>query len=76
MTGEIRCMSRKGDVKLSWEPGNEVEIAAAREMFDKYVNKEKWSAFREKMIDSKGDKIKWFDPDAARIVLVPPITGG
>jgi len=72
--GEIRQLARVGDVKLSWNSENDKEIAVAREMFDKMI-KEGWTAFREKM-GIKGDKIRIFDPDAERIVLVPHITGG
>lgn len=72
--GEIIQLARVGDVKLSWNSENDKEIAAAREMFDKRI-KEGWTAFREKM-GIKGDKIRIFDPDAERIVLVPPISGG
>jgi hypothetical protein len=69
-------MSRKGDLKLSWNIDNEAEVEAAHDMFKKYVIYKKWSAFREKILGSKGDKIKLFDANAARIILVPPISGG
>jgi hypothetical protein len=73
--GQLREMSRKGDVKLSWNSDNEKEVAAAKEIFDKRI-KEGWAAFGEKYLGCKGDRIRTFDPDAGRIVLVPPIAGG
>lgn len=73
--GEIREMSRKGDLKLSWNSGNEKEVAAAKEVFDKRT-KEGWAAFGEKRLGGKGDRIRTFDPDAERIVLVPQVAGG
>jgi hypothetical protein len=73
--GELISMSRKGDVKLSWNRDNEQEVTAAREIFDEKI-KEGWAAFAEKKFGGKGDKVKTFDPDAERIVLVPPIAGG
>lgn len=72
--GEIRQLDKIGDMKISWDVENDKEVSAARETFDKRI-KEGWTAFREKM-GVKGDKIKIFDPDAERIVLVPPISGG
>lgn len=72
--GEIRQLARVGDVKISWNSENDKEIAVARETFDKRT-KEGWTAFGEKG-GFKGDKIRTFDPDAERIVLVPPISGG
>ncbi len=72
--GEIRQLARIGDMKVSWNAENDQEIDAARETFDKRI-KEGWTAFREKL-GIKGDKIKIFDPDAERIILIPPISGG
>ena len=72
--GEIRQIARIGDMKISWDAENEKEVTAARETFDGRI-KEGWTAFREKM-GIKGDKIKIFDQDAERIILIPPITGG
>ena len=71
---ELRILGRIGDVKLSWNAENEKEVTAAREIFDKRI-REGWTAFREKM-GIKGDKIRTFDQDAERIILIPPITGG
>jgi hypothetical protein len=72
--GEIRQLARIGDMKISWDSENNKEIAAARETFDKRI-RDGWTAFREKN-GVKGDKIRIFDSDAERIVLVPPISGG
>ena len=71
---ELRVLGRGGDVKISWNSANREELATARETFEKKI-KEGWSAFKEKF-GSKGEKIKIFDADAERIVLVPPISGG
>lgn len=71
---ELRILGRIGDTKMSWDRRNDLEVSAAKETFEKRI-KEGWSAFREKF-GSKGDKIKIFDADAERIVLVPPISGG
>lgn len=72
--GEIRQLAREGDMKISWNSENEKEVTAAKEIFEKRI-KDGWTAFREKL-GIKGEKIKIFDPDAERIVLVPPISGG
>ena len=72
--GEIRQLARIGDMKISWNSENDKEVAAARETFDKRI-REGWTAFREKM-GVKGDKIRIFDPDAERIILIPQISGG
>ena len=71
---ELRTLGRTGDVKLSWNSSNKEEINTVKEIFDKKIS-QGWTAFREKM-GVKGDKIKIFDPDAERIVLVPQISGG
>lgn len=71
---ELRVLGKSGDTKISWDSRNEMEVAAAKETFEKRIE-EGWSAFREKR-GIKGDKIKIFDQDAERIILVPPISGG
>jgi hypothetical protein len=71
---ELRILGKGGDMKISWNIRNETEVAAAKETFEKRI-KERWSAFRDKA-GIKGDKIESFDPEAERIVLVPPISGG
>lgn len=72
--GKLVILGQIGDLKVSWNSGNEDEIMAAKEIFEKRT-KEGWSAFREKY-GSKGEKIKFFDPNAERIVLIPQISGG
>lgn len=71
---ELRILGKGGDTKISWNRRSEIEIAAAKETFEKRI-KDGWSAFRDKA-GIKGDKIKIFDQDSERIVLVPPISGG
>lgn len=71
---ELRILGKGGDTKISWNSRSEIEVAAAKETFEKRI-KEGWSAFRDKN-GFKGDKINSFDIHAERIVLVPPISGG
>jgi hypothetical protein len=71
---ELRILGKGGDTRISWNSESDIEVAAAKETFEKRIN-ENWSAFREKT-GIKGDKIKIFDPEAERIILVPPISGG
>lgn len=71
---ELRVLGIGGDVKISWNRSNIEEVNTARETFEKKIN-QGWSAFKDKF-GSKGDKTKIFDPDAERIILVPPISGG
>lgn len=71
---ELRILGKGGDTRISWNNESDIEVAAAKETFEKRI-KENWSAFREKK-GIKGDKIKIFDPEAERIILVPPISGG
>jgi len=73
--GELRILERVGDMKISWNSSNREEIKTAKEIFDKKIS-QGWSAFGEKLSGAKGDRIKEFDSEAERIVLVPPITGG
>lgn len=71
---EMRILGRTGDTKILWNVDNKEEIKSAKEIFEKRI-KEGWSAFKEES-GEKGERIKIFDPNADRIILVPPIAGG
>lgn len=75
MKGELRTINRKGDLRIEWDSENKEEINAAREAFDKKI-KAGWSAFREKTKGEKGEKIKEFNPESERVILIPPVSGG
>ena len=73
---EMKVLGSHGHMTYQWNKDNDAEVKAARDVFDKYVKKEGWSAFRETIKYEKGVRIEEFDPKAERIILVPPITGG
>lgn len=73
--GEMREICRWGDLKVTWNKDNEKEVEAAEEIFNEKIEAG-WSAFREKYAGAKGDRIKTFDPNAGRIILVPQVAGG
>ncbi len=73
--GELVTIGRMGDLKMNWNSENEKETSAVKDVFEKKI-KEGWSAFIESKYGEKGERIREFDPDARRIVLVPPISGG
>lgn len=74
--GEMRILGAKGDTKISWDKDNEVEVENARRTFDELMGKERFAAFKMKGRDGKGEQITEFDPDAERLILVPPMAGG
>lgn len=73
--GELITIGRLGDLRISWNPDNDAEIKVVKETFEKKI-KEGWAAFIESKYGEKGERIKEFDSDVKRIVLVPPISGG
>ena len=73
---EMSVMGRSGDTKTIWDPSRPDEVAAARGTFDELVGRKKYLAFKVKKDGEKGRKIKTFDPDAGKIILVPPMMGG
>ena len=73
--GEMRTLGREGDVKTVWDPGNVDEVAAAKQTFDD-LRKKGYLAFAVKRNGDKGEQIREFDPDAAKVILAPPMAGG
>lgn len=73
--GTLATLGRQGDVRQTWNPENEAEVAAARATFDR-LRGQGHLAFRVQEGGGKGDQIREFDPDAAKIILAPPMRGG
>ena len=74
--GELRIMDEKeGDFKIVWDPESEDEIAMAEESFNK-AKKKGMTMFKLSAGGKKGEELKKFDPEAARIVAVPQVVGG
>ena len=76
-TGEMSEINRSGDTRIIWDKDNPAEVAVAKSAFDTLVGKKKYSAFEVKgRKGDKGSQIRKFDPEAERIIMVPPMAGG
>lgn len=64
-----------GDTKLIWDSDNKDEIDSARETFER-LTKKGYSAFLVEGKGDKGERMKKFDPNAEKIILVPAMQGG
>lgn len=73
--GEMRTLGREGDVKTVWDPENAEEVKAAKRTFDD-LRKKGFLAFAVKRNGDKGEQIREFDADAAKVILAPPMAGG
>ena len=72
---EFAVMDQTGDTKTMWDPDNEDEVEIARNTFDK-LKKKGYLIYRTDKKGGTGEVMTKFDPDAARLVAVPPIVGG
>lgn len=75
MQNEMEVLDTTGHTKTTWDSENSDEIAAARGQFD-VLTKRGYKAFRVKRDGSEGEPMKSFDPDAEKMILVPPVQGG
>lgn len=73
--GQLNIMDQTGDTKQIWDTENADEVCAARDLFQKLTGKN-YKAFAVKKDGEKGKEIKEFDPDAGKIILVPPMAAG
>lgn len=74
--GELAILDDTGDTKVMWSRDNPDEVDAARTQFNTLTRKG-YTAYRATGKDgSKGEQIREFDPNAERIILVPPVQGG
>lgn len=75
LTEKFKEQFRKGDTKVIWDPDNEDEVEAAEVQFDALIEKG-FAAFKVDKKGDKGTKIKKFNPDAGKIIMVPKVQGG
>lgn len=74
--GEMRIIGGKGDTKVIWNPENKDEVKAAEKQFKDLVKKRKFAAFHVREDGGQGERITEFDPQAGKIIMVPPMAGG
>lgn len=72
---ELAVMGVEGDVKTIWNPQNTDEVENARETFKSFRAK-RYLAFRVTGDGSQGEQMNEFDPNASKMILVPPMAGG
>lgn len=73
----MAVMGQSGDTKLTWDPHEPAEVDAARAQFNTLVRDKKYAAFRMGARDGvQGEQVREFDPNAERIIFVPPMKGG
>ncbi len=77
---EGRCcmaiMGKVGDSKYMWSPHNREECEIAENVFNEY-RRRGYLAFQVVGKDGdKGEQMTEFDPNAGRIIFVPPMAGG
>lgn len=73
--GEMRVMGGHGDTKVIWNSENADEVKAAERQFKELVKK-KFAAFLVKQDGEQGERVRDFDPQAGKLILVPPMAGG
>ena len=72
---EMRVMDGTGDTKTIWDADNPDEVANARKTFDE-LRAKRYIAFRVNKLGNKGEQMSAFDPEAEKMILIPPMIGG
>lgn len=75
MQGTMHVLDHTGDSKLIWNTGNQAEVDAAKELFNKLRDK-KYLAYTVDDDGERGEVIRRFDPNAGRIIMAPQLVGG
>jgi hypothetical protein len=72
----MHVLDNTGHTKISWDPDNTSEVAAARTAFDALTKDNKHRAFTTGEDGEKGRRIGAFDPSLEELVMVPHVSGG
>jgi hypothetical protein len=73
--GVLEVLNSSGDMKIMWDRNNPGEVTAAKAAFDQAI-KAKSAVFAVKTKGGQGDKVKEFDPNLERLMVVPQLVGG
>jgi hypothetical protein len=72
----MHVLDHTGHTKISWDPDNRSEVAAARTAFEALTKDNKHRAFTVGDDDKKGRRVDTFDPTLEELVMVPHVSGG
>jgi hypothetical protein len=76
MTHVMAVINHEGDTRVEWDPDVEHEVEAARRMWRSLVSGKGYSAFSVRSDGSAGERVREFDPEHEKLILVPPLQGG
>lgn len=71
----LQTLDRSGDTKVIWDRTNADEVAVAQRTF-RDLTRKGYLAYKADKRGDQGEQIREFNPDAERIILVPPSQGG
>lgn len=75
-TPHFSVMGEIGDTKHIWDKRKEIEVEAARVLFNS-LTKKGYTAYHVTGKEGEKDKrMHEFDPEAERMMFVPPVQGG
>lgn len=73
---QMHRLDNSGDSRIEWDPDEDAEVTAAQEMFKQNMKIDGMRAYELDKNGERGKEIKRFNPNAAKIILVPRIAGG
>jgi hypothetical protein len=73
---DMHVLDRTGHSTVTWDPEKPIEVEVAKSMFKRLIE-QGYNAFRVgEGIAIQGERIKEFDPQAGKIMMVPQLVGG
>ena len=72
---ELAVMDRTGDTKTLWDPSNAAEVEVARNSFNTF-RKKGYLIYSVAKDGEKGKQVNEFDPEAGKLIAIPPVVGG
>lgn len=68
-------MGHEGDTRSLWNPRDADEVAEARRQYTSFKERG-FLPFNVNAEGGKGEQMTEFDPEAAKIIFIPPMAGG
>lgn len=73
----LSILGIRGDEKLTWDPRDDLQVRKAHNKFEELLSLGYLAFVSEDIGGTKrGRQISEFEPDAERLIMVPPMQGG
>lgn len=74
--GMMKVMDPTGHTEITWDSDVPAEVAVAKAAFKELTENKGYQAFRVGENGQRDERLRTFDPEAEKILMIPQLKGG